>query len=81
MSQGILPLVVVLVSENETLSKYVLLLPTWKPLAADSPTDATSNSEKPSYLRCFRLLLVTTVSASLALATRFTSSPTSSTLR
>jgi len=72
-TKGFLPLFVVLLSENDVLSKYIAL-PTHAP--ADSPTDSGPSSER-SQAKSYRLLAVTVVAASIVLATNFTASPTS----
>jgi hypothetical protein len=74
--QGVLPLLVVLASENEFWLKSASL-PSYFSPDDDSPIDNTPSDEKTSRPGHFRLLAVITISAAAALATRFTTTPTS----
>ncbi|KAF2791010.1 glycosyltransferase family 90 protein [Melanomma pulvis-pyrius CBS 109.77] len=74
-TKGLLPLLAVLVSENEFWSKHTSIPSYFTP--DDSPIDSSLSAERSSRPGYFRLLAVVTVSAAAALATRFTTSPTS----
>jgi hypothetical protein len=72
-TKGLLPLFVVLVSENDVLSRYVALP---KHAGTGSATDGSTTSER-SQSTSYRLLAVVVLAASIVLATNFTASPTS----
>jgi hypothetical protein len=72
----LLPVLVVLASQNDLLSKH-LTLPSHRWLEHESGVDGGSNPEKQSRPASMRLLAVASVSATAALATRFTLLPTS----
>jgi hypothetical protein len=72
--QGLLPLLVVLVSETDVLSKH-LALPTHTS-STDPSKEGAAATEQQTQSPSFRVLAVVTLSASLALSTGFTASPT-----
>ncbi|KAF2107428.1 hypothetical protein BDV96DRAFT_625460 [Lophiotrema nucula] len=75
-AKGLLPAVVVLLSEREFLSKHIGL-PSYTSVRDDSSGDGTTSSEKSTaHPKSFRLLAFIAVSATAALAVRYTISST-----
>ncbi|KAF2183223.1 glycosyltransferase family 90 protein [Zopfia rhizophila CBS 207.26] len=74
-TKALLPLLVVVIPENELWFKYGAL-PTYI-LFDDTPSDGSNNSEKRSPQRSFRLLTIVTISAATVLATSFSIPSTS----
>lgn len=73
-AQGLLPLLVVLLSETDVLSKHIALPTHASPTSP--PKESAAATEQHFQSPSFRVLAVITVSASLALSTGFTTSPT-----
>lgn len=76
-TQGLLPLFVCLASEYGLLAK-ALALPSYHPAPNFTSDSTTANdAQSPSSAKSARLLAIATVSASIALACRYTTAPTS----
>ncbi|KAF1996507.1 glycosyltransferase family 90 protein [Amniculicola lignicola CBS 123094] len=68
-TKGLLPLLVVLISENEALSRHIAL-PSY--FSDDTSPDANPNNENRRNSRSYRLLVVMIISASSVLVARYT---------
>ncbi|KAF2712869.1 glycosyltransferase family 90 protein [Pleomassaria siparia CBS 279.74] len=76
-TKGVLSLFVVLATENGLWLKHTTLPSYFSPDPDDSPIESSSSTEESSRPGFFRILAVVTVSAAVALSTRYTTDPTS----